>query len=507
MKLRSHLYVRWLFLRILSFCFLAAFASAAVQITGLFGEGGILPLKALLELVHNRLGLDAALNFPSIFWLNADDAFLQIVCWSGVGLSLLAFFGFFTGPVLAILWFLYLSIVSVGHDFMSFQWDSLLLETALPAIWFAPWGLREIHPTDSRRFQAQREPSLLFLFLLRLLCFKLMLFSGICKLASHDLTWRDLSAMTLHYETQPLPTPLAWFMHKLPVLIQKASTAAVFFVELLLPLGILWRPSRIVAAWGFIFLMLVIMLTGNYAFFNWLTIALSVTLLDDDALLLAMPRSMRMTYRRPYSRKYDLLFNTLISALPAILLGAASVSYLWLIFDQYAGTETLPAILRVPIALEQPLRSVNRYGLFAVMTTTRPEIIVEGSNDGINWLAYEFKFKPGDIHRAPPLVAPHQPRLDWQMWFAALGPAGESPWFDGFAKRLLEGSPSVLGLLERNPFPNKPPQQIRALKYDYHFSDFEGLLKRGEWWQRKPLTLFYPPTRLEDLQSSFGNLE
>lgn len=503
-RARSHLYVRWIFLRLLSLCFLAAFASIAVQIVGLYGQNGILPIKEFLTTIESQLGLESSINFPSIFWCNAGDGFMQIVCWSGILLSVLAFLGIFTGPVLAILWFLYLSIVSVGQEFMGFQWDSLLLETGLLSVWFAPWGMREVHPFDSKKFEQQRQPSYIFLWLLRFLCFKLMLLSGLCKIASNDHTWRDLSAMAFHYETQPLPTPLAWLAHKIPESLQKISSASVFLIEIGLSLTLLTlgRIMRIVSACAFIMLMIAIMLTGNYAFFNWLTIALSITLLDDDAIKQIMPRSMKMQKLPGARRPIDLLWNSLISIVPATVIGISAISFFWLVFDRYTGMRTLPRILQIPIVLFHPLRSINSYGLFSVMTTSRPEIIIEGSNDGNIWMAYEFKFKPGDLRRAPPIVAPHQPRLDWQMWFAALGPANRSPWFDSFVKKLLEGSADVLALMDKNPFPEKPPRQIRAMLYDYHFSSFDALFQKGDWWRRKQTEMFYPPTSLEDLNQT-----
>jgi len=521
-KSRSHLYVRWIFLRIVSICFLAAFWSIAVQMLGLYGEHGILPIKPALTQLHDQLGtvppqillsnfFKLARVVPcSVFMFNASDNCLQLVCWSGVLISLLAFLGIFTGPMLAILWLLYLSIMSVGQDFMGFQWDALLLETALLAVWFAPWGFREIHPFRKALFESQKEVSYLFLWLLRLLCFKLMMFSGICKIASlgepnDPNTWRSLAAMGYHYETQPLPTPLAYFTHKLPAIFQQFSTLLALGVELVLPAALLafWRPARLVAAVGFILLMLVIMVNGNYAFFNLLTIGLAITLLDDDAIFAVLPRSMKILYRPPSRRVKHLLWNSAISLFPAILFGMTAVGYLWIMVDHYRNDQiSAPPFLVFPVVLTEPLHSFNSYGLFAHMTVSRPEIIIEGSNDGKTWLPYEFKYKPGDIHRAPPIVAPHQPRLDWQMWFAALGPVQQSPWFDHFIKALLEGSPQVLALMDKNPFPQKPPAQIRATLYDYHFSDLGTLLNKGEWWRRSRTGEFYPPTSLEDLSFS-----
>lgn len=505
---QSHLYVRWIFLRILSLCFLAAFASAAVQMPGLYGPSGIEPVENFLKDIYQHLGPEAYLTFPSIFWHNSSAEFMQAVCIFAAFVSALAFFGFLSGPCFFLLWMAYLSIVSVGQDFMSFQWDTLLLETGLLAIFFAPWRLREPSPfPDRKRFEMQAEPSFLFLFLLRMLCFKLMLLSGLCKLASHDIdgsnSWRDLSAMTFHYLSQPLPTPLAWLIDKMPAFLQRASTIIVFLVELALPLSLLsfWRPARIAACCGFIALMIIIMLTGNYAFFNWLTIALSITLLDDRAIYAFLPRSLKLNHKFAARRLSSVLTGTLLSLPAAILIGSASIGMLWVALSMYARIPPAPDSLKVAAALGQYLRSFNSYGLFANMTKGRLEIIIEGSNDGESWKSYEFAFKPGDIYRAPPLVAPHQPRLDWQMWFAALGSAADSPWFDSLMKRLLEGSPSILALFKHNPFPDGPPKYIRARVYDYKFSTFSQLLSKSQWWSREEKGSYYPQSSLSDFLS------
>ena len=329
------------------------------------------------------------------------------------------------------------------------------------------------------------------------------MFSGLCKLASNDPTWRDLSSMTYHYLTQPLPTPLAWLMQKVPSAALKLSSLAMFFIEIILPFGLMTfaRKARIFASFGFILLMVAIMFTGNYAFFNWLTIALSITLLDDELIFSVLPRSLKKDYKLKSRRVRHVIWNSTLSGFPALLIGFVSTSYLWLMVAQASAERFAPPeIFKIPIALSQPLSSFNSYGLFAVMTTSRHEIIVEGSNDGVLWLPYEFKYKPGDIHIAPPIVAPQQPRLDWQMWFAALAPADSSSWFNRFVYCLLNGSPDVLKLMRSNPFPISPPKMIRASLYDYHFSDFQSLISKGEWWQRNKIGEFYPATTIEDLK-------
>ncbi len=496
----SHVLLRWIFLRILCFCFLAAFISIGVQITGLYGENGILPIASTIKVLGYRLADAAFINYPSIFFVDSHDSTLRSACYLGIIASAFGFCGILTGPMILLCWIIYLSIASLGQEFMGFQWDSLLLETSLLAMWFAPWKLKELHPW-SRAFFLQAEVSFLFLWLLRFLCFKLMFLSGMCKLASHDPSWSNLSAMSYHYESQPLPTPLAWLSQKQPLLLAQLSTLGVLAIELVFPIALCTfsRPARIIASCSFIALMLAIMLTGNYAFFNLLTIALSLTLLDDSCLLDVTPRSFRPMLKRKAIDLKHMFWNSAASIIPGVLIAITSFSYAWMILDRETNSSSLPSALEIPIMLTQPLRSFNSYGLFAVMTTDRKEIIIEGSNDEKIWQVYEFKYKPGDLHRAPPIVAPHQPRLDWQMWFASLGAANQSPWFELFLRKILEGSPDVLGLLDSNPFPQRPPKFIRARIYLYQFSSIESLIKRGEWWQRKELGIYFPSSSLREL--------
>ena len=310
------------------------------------------------------------------------------------------------------------------------------------------------------------------MFLFRWLIFRLMFFSGAVKLASGDPTWRNLTALSYHYETQPLPTPVAWYMQQLPAAFQKASTVLVFAVELIVPF-LFFAPRRIrhIGAWITIALQMLILTTGNYTFFNLLTIVLSLSLFIE--------------WQRPAGLSS---FHRALSIALAAFVGVAS-SLLFLELFSIPVPAPGTAILRIV----SPLRVVNSYGLFAVMTTVRNEIIVEGSNDGDTWLAYEFPYKPGDVRRAPPVVAPHQPRLDWQMWFAALGTYQDNRWFVNFMVRLLQGEPAVLRLLRYNPFPGGPPKYVRASLYQYHFTHFGD----RAWWRREERGLYFPPVSLK----------
>ena len=444
-----------LFLKALGLIYLIAFVSFGVQADGLVGSQGILPLTRYLAAMHQAMGPRAYWYAPTVFWLNSTDLALRIAWIAGAALSVVLTLGFFRRVCLILLLLLYLSICTAGQDFWSFQWDILLLEAGFLAIFL------------------DASPGRTWLF--RWLLFRLMFMSGLVKLLSGDPTWRNLTALSYHYETQPLPTPIAWYMFQLPGWFQRASTAFVFFVELAVPF-LIFAPLRLrrIAAGFLIGLQVLILLTGNYTFFNLLAISLCLFLFADCP---APPAETRV-------------HRGVTIALTTFVLATSGLQFLEMF------SFPLPGPAAGYLAWISPLRIINTYGLFAVMTTTRPEIVVEGSDDGDRWLAYEVRYKPGDVQRAPPWVEPYQPRLDWQMWFAALGSPRQNLWFYNFAARLMQGSAPVLRLLERNPFPAAPPRYIRATVYDYHFTDFAGRKATGAWWRRELKATYLPPISL-----------
>jgi hypothetical protein len=305
---------------------------------------------------------------------------------------------------------------------------------------------------------------------------------------SGDISWWNLTALRYHYETQPLPTWIGWYAHQLPAGFQSVCVFVVLLIELAVPALIFaGRRARLTAAGCFVFLQVLIMLTGNYTFFNWLTMLLCVPLLDDDVFKrrnsAVVPEAQTSLPRCPRWRRFILLPISLVILLVTFmsLLGTLRVAQKW------------PAPALALYAWLAPFDSFNGYGLFAVMTTSRPEIIVEGSNDGHDWRPYEFKYKPGDLKKRPPFIAPFQPRLDWQMWFAALGNPRENPWFLNFEVRLLQNSRPVLALLASNPFPKAPPKYIRAQLYVYHFTDMATRRATGDWWRREYKGVYVPP--------------
>jgi len=437
-----------------------------------------------------NLGTRAYWLVPTLAWFNAHDVFLKFLALGGTLLSLLLILGVLTVPVLVILWISYLSLVSAGQFFMSFQWDNLLLESGFLAIFIAPL---QVLPRLSR----ESLPSTTMLWLFRFLLFRLMFSSGLGKLASGDPTWRNFTALDFHYYTQPLPNAIAWYVYQLPEWFHRLSIGFMFFVELLVPFFI-FVPGRLrfMAAGAIILLQVLIMFTGNYTFFNLLTISLCVLLFDDTFLQRFFPKKIRDSLDQKLSinePKHMGLYKRLgIGILAAIIIFLGGIQLGGVII----GSQNLPRILQVAFIGVSPFRIVNNYGLFKVMTTFRPEIVIEGSNDGENWLEYGFKYKPGDIKKSPPWVEPHQPRLDWQMWFAALGGYQNNPWFVNLMVRLLEGSPDVLRLLGKNPFPNGPPRYVRALLYEYRFTDLGTKRATGDWWRRELKGVYFYPISL-----------
>jgi len=481
-------FAAWLFLRLLALIHFIAFVSLWVQLEGLIGPDGLLPAARYFAAVREQLGTAGAWQLPSLCWVFGAGNFLHVLCGAGVALSVLLFAGVAPAPCLVLLWVAYLSLNGAGQIFFNFQWDALLLETTLLAVFLAPWTLLPL-------WRAQEPPRIARLLLWWLL-FRLMFLAGVVKLASGDRSWRDLSALTFHYETQPLPTVFGWAVHQLPAWWHRASCAGMFVIELLVSFFVFApRILRHNAALLLMGLMLGVALTGNYTFFNLLAIALCVLCLDDAWWRAAFPRR--------FTRVHHWLAGNPQTSAPwqrAAVIPFAGFAFAYT-FAQ-AWPATIPQARELPwfrpvAAVVAPFRSLNNYGLFAVMTNPRPELIFEGSNDGRAWSAYEFPHKPGALHRRPTWVAPHQPRLDWQLWFAALGPSQHNPWVLALCEHLLRASPKVLALLDYNPFPQKPPRFIRVVRYEYHFTDAETRARTGQWWRRTPMNFYVPSASLK----------
>jgi hypothetical protein len=444
---------RRIFLVSLGAVYAIAFASYGGQIPGLNGAQGILPIAAYLDAVHRAFGVAAVWKVPTVFWISASDFALEAACWLGVAAAGLVMLGIFRRWALAACYVLYLSLATTGQEFMSYQWDMLLLEAGFLAIFF--------------------DESPLVVWLFRWLAFRLMFLSGAVKLLSGDLAWRNLTALQYHFWTQPIPNPVAWYVAHLPDAVLTACAAVMFGIELLVPFCFFGpRRVRLTGAGLTVLLQAGILLTGNYTFFNLLAIALCLPVAAE-------------------SKQGQQSRSAIAVAALVVPLSVAQFSV--------GLTGTMPPVLDTPVRILAPFGIANPYGLFAVMTTTRPEIIVEGSADGVTWLPYEFRYKPGDVSRRPPQVAPGQPRLDWQMWFAALGDLQQNGWFLNFARCLLRGAPDVLALMGKNPFPHAPPRYLRAKLYDYRFTSMEEHRRTGAWWTRRLLGLYMPSVSLDTL--------
>ena len=490
---------RW-FLRALGLIYLIAFVSLWVQVDGLVGGDGVSPVNQFLPAVYERFGRSAYSLLPTLCWFNSSNGFLHFLCSGGVVLSLLLIVGIAPALSLVALFVFYLSLILAGQTFLSFQWDILLLETGFLSIFLAPWRIwpRELFwwPGAAIPATAVSRPAL---FLLKFLLFKLMLMSGVVKLTSGDNSWWNLTALDYHYWSQPLPTVFGWWADKSPEWFKHFSVAFCLVVESIVPFFI-WAPRRLrlIAAGLMIFLQLVIALTGNYCFFNLLTIALCLLLIDDAVVASlcrgALLRRIRSTATQ--RRAYNGLSGYAAIAVIIVTLPINA----WLIFTAFKPDTEWPRLLAVAYGRVETFRIVNGYGLFRVMTKDRDEIVIEGSADGFDWLPYEFKWKPGHVMRAPGWCAPHQPRLDWQMWFAALGTPRENPWLGGLIVQLLQGSPDVSRLLAKNPFPREPPRYIRAMFYRYRFTTLREHRQTGAWWKRQELREYLPTMSLNEIQ-------
>lgn len=460
-----------LFLRFLGLIYFIALLSFFIQIPGLIGDSGILPIRNYLNLVSGQYGIEKFYLAPTLAWIDPSDYFLRFLAILGMGCAILLLINKLTKFFLIALWLIYLSFVVAGQTFMSFQWDILLLEVGFLSIFY----------TKNSPFIR-----LLIVFVL----FKVMFYSGVIKLTSGDPNWRNLTALEYHYLTQPLPSPLAWYVYQLPGWFHKLSTGLMLVVELLIPL-FYFSPKRlrIFAAVVTIMFQIIIALTGNYTFFNILVVVLCVLLIDDQTLNSSIKQPSTISSK-----------NVLVKSTVIILLTIIVVVNILQTIAIFYGRRLIPQPLTSIIRLLSPFYIVNSYGLFAIMTTQREEIIIQGSQDKNQWLDYKFKHKPQELNKPPTIVAPLQPRLDWQMWFAALGSYNQNPWFTNLMIRLLQGSPDVISLLGYNPFPNQPPKYIRAEYYTYHFSNFAEKERSGNWWTRQYQGIYFPEISLDDIR-------
>lgn len=452
-----------LFLHLLGAIYFFSFGALFFQVKGLIGSQGIMPISNYLNFLKYRLENKRYYYIPTIFWLNHSDRMLASVTVCGAIFGLILLFGGPPAILLPILIFLHISILSVGQDFLSFGWEGFLLEISYNAFFLSL--------TD--------HPNLFVWISINLLLFRFHFEAGTSKLESRDPNWRNLTAIKFHYQSQPLPNTWAWYVYKLPLWFHKLTTLFMFFVELVVPFFALFgtEEMRLVSFILLFGLQFFIWATGNFSYLNHLSAVLLVILIANF-------------YFEPILEPAAPLSET--NWIADVFLSFVGISLIVLqiiaLWNHYAPTFTTRRIMH----FIYHLHIANRYGIFAVMTTTRYEIIIEGSDDYEEWKEYYFNFKPSEITRRPRRISPYQPRIDWQAWFLPFRLFDQEDWFKNFLFRLLEGSAPVLALLRHNPFKDKPPRYIRAQTYIYEFTDFETKKKLGAWWQRHYIEPYSP---------------
>jgi hypothetical protein len=460
-------WVRLAFQRGLGAIYLLAFLSALRQFRALIGENGLQPVPSFLARVTFR-------EAPSVFHLGYSDRRFALVTWMGLGLSLCALSGlselgpvWLSASVWLALWIFYLSIVNVGQTFYGFGWESMLCEAGFFAVFLG---------------SAQVEAPLVPVLALRWMLFRTELGAGLIKLR-HDRCWRDLTCLYYHYETQPLPNPFSWYFHQLPKRVHRLGVLFSHFVQIGVPFGLfLPQPCAGLAGALIVVHQLLLIVSGNYAWLNWLTVVLGITAFNDAqlALLLSLPTPVSQARAMPYE---------------VVLLGLALVT---------AGLSVRP--IKNFFSRHQlmnhnynALAIVNAYGAFGSVTRERFEVVVEGAADeaGSEWREYEFVAKPGDPLRRPPQIAPYHVRLDWLMWFLPLG-GGREAWFTRLVEKLLRGDRELLRLLRVNPFPGQPPRWLRARLFLYRYTTPHERRQSGAWWVREPVGSYLSPVTLSD---------
>jgi len=477
----GHLWPRWLFLRCLGLIFLSAFYSWIRQVQGLIGPEGILPAQEFLSYLKTHAGALRYWIAPTVLWFGSGRIALNILCWTGLAASVFLTLNFAPQIMTAICTVAYLSLICVARDFASYQSDGMLLEAGLISLFFAPSGWRP-------GLGSRDPPSPASTFLLLWIWFRIYFESGLAKMLSGDPHWRHFTAMDDYYQNGPLPTWIGWYVQQLPHRFHAGTTLLTLAVELGVVLMLfLPRPFRIVCFWILLPFQVGIILTANYAFINYISIALSVLLLDDK-FLSRWPRHPSPLFPLPYGRGEGSQ-SRLRLWISGIVLGWQFYASAALLLFMLVPNLPLPA---APITALEPFRFASRYGLFAVMTPARFEIEFEGSDDGKNWKVYPFQYKPQTLDEAPRIYAPYQPRFDWNLWFCSLGSWRNYLWVVRTEELLLENNPAVLSLFKGNPFPGKPPRQVHAVFWQYWFTDLPTKRREGLWWRRQRLGLYAP---------------
>jgi hypothetical protein len=464
---------RFLLERGIAAIYVIAFVVALRQFPALCGERGLEPAEEYLELVPRFL------DGPSIFrWLGYSDRKLRAVAWVGLVVAGPLLLGIPQGappiglalPVDAAivlttaawlgLWVLYQSIVNIGGTFYAFGWETLLLEAGCLAAFLGP---------------AMVAPPWLVILAFRWLAFRVEFGAGLIKLRG-DPCWRNLTCMDFHHETQPMPNPLSWWFHHLPRRLHRVETVGNFVAQLVLPFGLfLPQPLGTIAGVLMILTQLYLVVSGNYAWLNWVTIVAMTAAIADPVVHAVLP---------------GLGAAGAFTATPAWFEGLVVLLAFVIVVLSWFPVRNLLSPSQAMNRSFDPFRLVNTYGAFGSVSRVRDEVVIEGSNadspTDSDWVEYGFKGKPGDPSRLPPQWAPYHLRLDWLMWFLPLSPRYGDRWFVPFLVKLLEGDRPTLALLRHNPFPDEPPRWIRARLFRYRFSSWAELRATGAWWVRTP---------------------
>ncbi|HEX7792792.1 MAG TPA: lipase maturation factor family protein [Vicinamibacterales bacterium] len=459
---------RLLFERSLALIYLIAFCCTANQFVPLLGEHGLLPVPRFVRQIPFAAS-------PSLFYLAPTDRAFRIAAWVGIAVStglligLLQRWTWVAAVSWATLWLLYLSFVNVGQIFYGFGWESLLLETGFFAIFLGA---------------STTAPSILLLWMWRWVLFRDMFGAGLIKLRG-DSCWRDLTCLNYYFETQPIPNALSWYFHWLPTSVHRAGVAFNHVAELGVPF-LYFAPQPIAAIAGFITIafQLSLIVSGNLSWLNWMTIVLCIPTID-DRWLSWVPISSPAIHMPPLVQR----------------VGIYAVAVVVVILSIRPIVNMLSARQLMNFSFN-PIHLVNTYGAFGSITRVRNEIVLEGTDEptitsGTAWHEYEFKGKPGNPALRPPQIAPYHLRLDWLMWFAAMGAPEEQSWFPALIVKLLQGDPATLGLLRSNPFPGRPPRYLRGLYYEYRFTTPEEHRQNGDWWTRKLIGVYFGPATLK----------
>jgi hypothetical protein len=508
---RNRFVERWIFLRTLAAIYFSAFFSLLFQIEGLNGPHGILPAQRFLLDVQSQVGPLRYWYVPTLFWLSSGSHAMMVVTWLGLAASVAAFFNLWPRLSFFICFVCFLSFVTAAQAFSSYQSDSMLLEASFLVLFFAPGGIRPGWGIGS-------PPSRASLFLLQWEWFRIYFESGLVKLLSGDVEWRNFTAMDEYYQNGPLPTWVGWYVEHLPHWFHAATVASTLAMELAI-VWMLFLPRRVrficfcvVTPWE-----IGVILTANYTFLNYLVLTLGFLLLDDQSVRWLLPRWARdrlpvipqpeavpsraeaisiLEAAGEDGRKTSVTLRTSAGWLNAARVCLSATMLTWI------GYATTAEMIRMqwpdlplptlPVTVLEPFRIANQYGLFAVMTRGRYEIEFQGSNDGQNWTPYPFRYKPQALEKAPGIYAPYQPRFEWNLWFASLGEWRQNDLVPLTEERLLENDPDALALFKANPFGEAPPRYVRAVLWQYWFTSMKEKRRTGNWWRRELMGLYAP---------------